>query len=243
MRLILSRALGIEIVIIHVGPNKKPFAVHKKLLCARSEYFDKAFNSGFKEAQDGVIHLVEEDPEMFDLLINYFYHDSLPAFPSEEFSDDQDGCDEYVDYLWTLFYVAEKFCIDELANRIMDGIQDIQDHFGVIPSASSIKRIYKFTHESSRSRVYTVLTQFMHLANIEEDPGDFNLSNEVANIAKMVKEVPEFGADWVTLQSKYHTRFWGMKESDIADPQKRDETGFGQCFFHFHRNGQPCHLG
>jgi hypothetical protein len=36
--------------------------VHKKLLAAQSDYFDKALNGRFREAEENSIHLKEEDP-------------------------------------------------------------------------------------------------------------------------------------------------------------------------------------
>jgi hypothetical protein len=75
--------LGTQIVTIHVGSKRKAFAVHKKLICDRSEFFDKAFNSGFKESE-GFMYLLGDDPTAFNLLINFIYQDRLPNFTSSK---------------------------------------------------------------------------------------------------------------------------------------------------------------
>jgi hypothetical protein len=74
--------LGSELVTIHVGSKRKPFSVHKKHLCDRSPYFARAFTRNFKE-KAGVTDLPDEDPRTFELLINYIYQDTVPAFRSE----------------------------------------------------------------------------------------------------------------------------------------------------------------
>ena len=56
------RDLGTEIVDIFVGPQRKRYVVHKKLLTIQSDYFDKALNGRFKEAEENSIYLKEEDP-------------------------------------------------------------------------------------------------------------------------------------------------------------------------------------
>lgn len=48
------------------------FPVHKKLLCARSEYFRAAFEGRFKEAK-GKEMTVDTDPETFAAFINWVY--------------------------------------------------------------------------------------------------------------------------------------------------------------------------
>jgi hypothetical protein len=42
--------LGNEMVTIYVGPKRKEFTIHKKLICGSAGYFEKAFDGKFKEA-------------------------------------------------------------------------------------------------------------------------------------------------------------------------------------------------
>ncbi|KAH7417458.1 hypothetical protein BKA64DRAFT_718224 [Cadophora sp. MPI-SDFR-AT-0126] len=48
----IGNSLDNELVTIYVGPCRKGFLLHKKLLCKSSDFFGKAFNSGFQEAQE-----------------------------------------------------------------------------------------------------------------------------------------------------------------------------------------------
>jgi hypothetical protein len=44
-------------VIVEIGPERKQYELHKALLIHHSEYFSKAFQGSWKEADEGVIRL------------------------------------------------------------------------------------------------------------------------------------------------------------------------------------------
>ncbi|TAQ89871.1 hypothetical protein B7494_g1793 [Chlorociboria aeruginascens] len=71
--------LGTEVVTIFVGPERKHYVVHKKLLTSQSEYFDKALNGRFKEAEENCIHLEEDVPAAVALLIGWLYRGVIPG--------------------------------------------------------------------------------------------------------------------------------------------------------------------
>jgi len=64
-----------------VGPHAETFYVHRDIL-TKSEYFRKALNGGFREAQDQAIDLPEEDPSLFSFVVAYLYEEKyLPIKP------------------------------------------------------------------------------------------------------------------------------------------------------------------
>lgn len=65
-------------VSIYVGQEGKQFVVHKALLTSQSEYFQKALDGGFKEAEENKIHLEEEDPAAVELLTAFLYLGIIP---------------------------------------------------------------------------------------------------------------------------------------------------------------------
>lgn len=71
--------MGDQSVIIFVGPERKRYLIHKTLLTNQSEYFDKALNGPFKEADEQSIYLEEETPAAFDLLVGWLYQNSIPV--------------------------------------------------------------------------------------------------------------------------------------------------------------------
>jgi hypothetical protein len=62
-----------EIVTVKVGKELMSFSLHKRLLCTRAPYFKKAFESGFKESQEGVIEFPEVRVETFKLFHLWLY--------------------------------------------------------------------------------------------------------------------------------------------------------------------------
>ncbi|RDW78230.1 hypothetical protein BP5796_06082 [Coleophoma crateriformis] len=69
--------LGTEAVNIYAGASRKHFLVHKKLLVAQSEYFNKALNGHFREAEENTIYLKEDDPAAIEILVGWLYTGSI----------------------------------------------------------------------------------------------------------------------------------------------------------------------
>ncbi|KAI5257060.1 hypothetical protein E4T42_01325 [Aureobasidium subglaciale] len=61
------------LVTIEVGPNEQVFSIHKDLLSFYSDYFRGAFENGFKEAVEGKMSLLDEDPETFYIFNTFVY--------------------------------------------------------------------------------------------------------------------------------------------------------------------------
>ena len=176
------------------------------------------------------MYLPNEDINVFDTFITYLYQDRLPQFLSTA------GTDETyfeAEKLYPLFVLAERFCMNDLANEVMDAIQDFGYQHNTIPGLSSISYIYKNTHETSKLRIYCVL---MRLYDLHTSTGAKH-SNDTADLASTL---PDFAGDFIRLQCKYKDRF---QKGQLADAQVRDaKKGFGQCFFHTHAKGETCHL-
>jgi len=57
-----------------------------------------------------------------------------------------------------LFYLAEKICVNELANKVMGRIQDTHLKRNRICTALGLKKDYSNTHENSKLRLYGTLS-------------------------------------------------------------------------------------
>ncbi|KFY01007.1 hypothetical protein O988_02967 [Pseudogymnoascus sp. VKM F-3808] len=75
----LAELMGGDIVTVYVGPREKRYSVHKALLTSQSEYFEKALNGKFKEADEQTIRLPEDSPDAFNLLIGWLYQNQIPV--------------------------------------------------------------------------------------------------------------------------------------------------------------------
>ena len=59
-----------------VGPDELHATVNKSLLCENSEYFKRAFSSGFKEAKDRTIRMPEDKVEVVDIFLEWLLQES-----------------------------------------------------------------------------------------------------------------------------------------------------------------------
>jgi len=225
---------GTDIVTIYVGPKRKAFVFHKKLLCDRSDFFSKIFNSGSKESIEEVMFLSAEKPEIFDSMVNFIYRDTLPIFPSKEYSDIDHANQKYCTQMFHLFALAEKLCINGLANKVMDRIQDVFLLKKILCNHESLGLIYLITHEGSKLRLYASASILTH--------STFNLTGlsrvVMSQNPDQYASVPGFTRDFFLFHFKH-----GNAISSGTDYRKReDRKGLGRCYFHTHAKGEICHL-
>lgn len=66
-------------VTVFVGPKRKEWILHERLLRDRSQYFKMAFRGTFAETSLKEIYLEEDDPTIFGLFVDYIYGGRLPG--------------------------------------------------------------------------------------------------------------------------------------------------------------------
>ena len=227
------RTLGTKIVTIQVGPKRKAFSLHKKLLCSRSEYFTKAFNGGFKESE-GVMYLPEDNPAVFDALVVFLYQSRLPSFPSEKFPGTVDGSNDYSDFLGEVIFFAEKLCMYKLANKSMNLIQDlhVKHNQMLYPDASGFASCYKNTGESSKIRLY-YLTMAAYAMGCCTPA-------VMQDWKKVAIEFPEYACDLLDFTFQHGSRVFA--KGKFHPGMREGEASLGRCFFHTHSPGEICHL-
>lgn len=63
------------IIPVRVGPHADTFYVHRAIM-TKSEYFRKALDGDFREAEQQAIDLPEEDPAVFSFVVAFLYEGS-----------------------------------------------------------------------------------------------------------------------------------------------------------------------
>jgi hypothetical protein len=88
-----------------VGENRgtRDFVIHEALLTSRSRFFKKAMAGDWKEAEEKLVKLPEDDPAIFALYEQLVYTGRIPAFdgqpePIEEEKSDGDFDDDDSNY-------------------------------------------------------------------------------------------------------------------------------------------------
>lgn len=139
-----SRKLSDTIVQVKLGKGARVFAIHRGLLCDRSAYFNAAFEGRFKEAEEQMMALPEEDAEVFELFQFWLNSDRLL---------DTGGsvADLSSSLLIGLYLFAEARCIPQLQNMTINALIlniKVTKEF----PAGDVHRIYDNTTETSPLR-------------------------------------------------------------------------------------------
>ena len=104
-------------VIVKVGPDKTVFRMHKRIICNVSPFFKVAFEGKFREAQDQILELPDENVDMFKYFQLWVYTDSIIA--KGETVKDLTGL-----LLADLYIFGEMCGIPDLQNAAIDVLID-----------------------------------------------------------------------------------------------------------------------
>ncbi|KAF2122087.1 hypothetical protein BDV96DRAFT_640152 [Lophiotrema nucula] len=58
--------------------SAQSFYVHQDLICASSEFFERALNGDWQEAEDKCVKLPDDEPKVFENYINWLYTGKIP---------------------------------------------------------------------------------------------------------------------------------------------------------------------
>ena len=148
--------------IITVGPESTRFQLHKDLLVNKCPtFFAPALDGSFREAQEMAIDLPDDDPEAFLLFVDWLYSGRMPVIPSEPKwyklgteNHISAGLVEAEQAYHTLYYMAEKWCLENLRDKIIDRIRKFHDETKTAIHPDLIIAGYRNTSEISVLREY-----------------------------------------------------------------------------------------
>ncbi|KAF7899311.1 uncharacterized protein EAF01_008524 [Botrytis porri] len=203
--------LSNELVQIIVGPELKEFFVHKTLIRSTCDFFDKAFNGRFKEGIENKMHLPKDDPEIFEIFVNWMYSGHLRGGLREPM------------LIINIWIFAQKCQAITLKNCAMKALQDAlgDERIGRFPlSNSEVAHIYENTTWGDELRVFAIAMLAWEIPF--GDPEDAaNLERIFNDVKSALEEVLEF------------TQEFGGKP--VADPRVRGGS-YDKCAFHEHND-------
>ncbi|KAF2869093.1 hypothetical protein BDV95DRAFT_499273, partial [Massariosphaeria phaeospora] len=144
--------------------ESKDFLVHESILSSRSEFFRRAMNGKWPEADTRVVELSEDDPDLFGIYLNHVYTEKLPV--GETDSDQLVKLDygvfyketqkEY-DLLFRLYIFGEKVQDTLFKNDVITSVHTISSlrHMNgswSIPTTAAVALVYDGTPEASPAR-------------------------------------------------------------------------------------------
>lgn len=173
--------------------------------------------------------LPEDDPDAFNVFVDWLYRSTVP--------DVKD--DVQLRAHFHLYMLAEKLCLNELANKTMDQIKnnkaDASKQIELILGMN--KQIYDNSSGDMSLRPYVVHSLLYLLTERQTDSqGHYHphfADQDLSRVWKVCHGCEEFFKDFVVHFKSFSHKFGFPKPSS----PKLD-----QCFFHRHAEGETCHL-
>lgn len=116
---------------LYLGPQRRQFSVHKKLLCHQSPFFAKAFDGGFEETVHGKMTLEEDDSYAFEIFLYWLYRGHLP--PAKPIGDRgrnlafSHGLLSITGGLAKFYLLADKYLLnDDVREEILNKVLEIR---------------------------------------------------------------------------------------------------------------------
>ncbi len=132
---------------IYVGPKRKRYHWHTKLVCHLSPHLNTIFDDKNNEATKSGLFLLGEEAETFDLLATWFYRGTLAPIPIE-FREPINKV-----YL-NLYKLAEEWSMRPLENLTMTCIQQYFRESELTAELGFISEVYAVTPKASLLRLF-----------------------------------------------------------------------------------------
>lgn len=169
------RFRAVPTVILRVGEAKIAFYVHLGVLCNASPVFNAALNGAFSESFKRSMNLPEDDPEVFERLVQWLYWKAfdLPPFVEGASHDAQ----IIFMHLARLYVAADKYGIIDLKNSVMDRFHKAYADRAGAPRFKVLDYVYRNTTAKAKLRAFLVASYVwdVHLTWYESDYAQISL--------------------------------------------------------------------
>jgi hypothetical protein len=181
------------------------------------------------------MELPKDTPDAFNCLISWLYWDKIPSVQKPILPTDAEHCKNFTkSVLYPGYILAEKLCLDEMANEIINVIQDVQYQSQILPDAQDMKLIYENTPENSKLRLYCATAVAFFLSQ----QADFGQAKEFAGLCSTI---PDFALDVFQVHQVHGNFIYDV--NNPCDPRLRAKTSlqkattkFTACHFHTHED-------
>ncbi|KAK4544760.1 hypothetical protein LTR36_004009 [Oleoguttula mirabilis] len=164
----------------------REWEVHKVLLCAQSEWFQKACAGPFKEAEEKKIKLDDDDPEVVNAMLHYLYN--------FDYGGDYDNSPDRIAPIMLdirVFAIADKYLITPLKELAVEVFTErAAAGWGTDEFAAAISEIYSIIpeHEDHMRRIVVRAVQEHATELFSEGPS-------YASFNSVMRQIADFGAD------------------------------------------------
>lgn len=178
------------------------------------------------------MYLPQDNSDAFEALVNWIYRHQVPS--PNTLSDEAKAGPGHRALLFNTYVLAEKYCMLEFANRLLDTLQDCAWNDDVCHHAGNIKLAYKNTHKDSSLRRYCTAIVVRSLLSHKKGQPYYG------SLWKILEKLPDLALDVARFQLEFHSQLAATEPR--IDPRLRSERGYGRCFFHSHSESDICYL-
>jgi len=111
-----NSAFKSDLVTIYVGPDGEKYVAHKDIL-TKAKYFSGCLTNIFRESETLQTNLPEEDPKVFEKLLEFLYQGSITAKLHKSCDS---GREKLVELMVDVYVAADRYSMEECQNHIMD---------------------------------------------------------------------------------------------------------------------------
>lgn len=215
-----SRGLTGPVVTILVGPAENPFSIHRDLLTSKSTFFNAALAGTWAESTTGIVHLRDDDPELFSLYGRWIY--------GWEWTKDGNGEELRFEACCRMYVLADKLGSETLQNLAVDKLREYalrsQEDGQVCLNVATISFVYGAT--TSRSGLRKLVADMLA----------WQMS--VPSFKGLIDAAPECLYDALRVCKRRINRL--PKDQKGSRPY-RDKGAFCESY-HVHHDGSTCSL-
>ncbi|KAK4188120.1 hypothetical protein QBC35DRAFT_451562 [Podospora australis] len=124
---------GNRIVTVYVGSVRQEFKLHEKVVCRKSDFFNRAFYGEFKE-NNGILELLEDDPKVFESFVAWVYAGG--SLKRIDFTKEDE-----VHRIMSLYFFADKYVIKRLENTIIPMVYAATVKKNWVPPLALVQRV------------------------------------------------------------------------------------------------------
>ncbi|KAE8442976.1 hypothetical protein EG329_002514 [Mollisiaceae sp. DMI_Dod_QoI] len=221
--------MGTEMVDINVGKGKAKthYRIYKTILCTKIPYFDKMFNSGFKESAENKVDLPEDDPKSFDLLMLWTYNYPFPKYEWSTVMVDGVRTGGIWDAI-EMYILAEKMCLTNLMDEVCSQYIDADILANLLPGPTLLGTFHKRLSDHMAFRKYAAYSLHYVLHGLAKNPATVRLW-PVESLNPIMTAHPALALEYLQLVQQHPIN------TPVLDPRK-----LPRCTFHQHAADAPC---
>jgi hypothetical protein len=234
---------------IHVGGDRKKWALHERLLSSHSEYFRKAIEANRSKAgnnavaasdQSNRIDLPNDDPKLFAMAVRWLYGITFAGkfefpVPIAAGGESRSGDISVHDYM-ALYVMATKLEIQGLKNAAVDAIYHFYHGDGAVeeggkrrcPDLRDVKYVFENTVADAPIRRLLVVSTLFYLFSRKNERQSNLLPDEWEEVIRSSGDI-----GWEIIKMVYSWN-WVLGSNCPAMAVKKP------CSFHEHGEGELC---